>query len=272
MTRRHLAFACEGSALAATLDEAPRRTGLLIVSGGNEVRSGAWSGQALLAAEIAAAGFPVLRFDRRGVGDSDGPNGGFRTSGPDLAAAIAAFRATGVSRVVGFGNCDAASALMLAGGSGFDALVLGNPWTFDEVGDVGGEDATPMPPAALRAHYLRRLTDPRALWRLMTGKVGFGGLASGLAGASRATTRSVLATDMERALAGFSGEVVFVVAGRDRTGQAFLANWNRADHRVRICAGATHSFVEPEARAWLRDEVLNILNAAWYLDVHAESR
>ena len=269
MTRRHLAFACEGSTLAATLDEAPRRTGLLIVSGGNEVRSGAWSGQAQLAAEIAAAGFPVLRFDRRGVGDSDGPNGGFRTSGPDLAAAIAAFRATGVSRVVGFGNCDAASALMLAGGSGFDALVLGNPWTFDDADSV---EATPMPPAALRAHYLRRLTDPRALWRLMTGKVGLGGLASGLAGASRATTRSILATDMDRALAGFSGEVVFVVAGRDRTGQAFLANWNRADHRVRICAGATHSFVEPEARAWLRDEVLNILNAAWYLDVHAESR
>ncbi len=55
-----------------TLDDAPGTTGLLIVSGGNEVRAGAFAGQARLAAEIAAAGHPVFRFDRRGVGDSTG--------------------------------------------------------------------------------------------------------------------------------------------------------------------------------------------------------
>ena len=54
MTRRHLTFACEGAALAGTLDLAPGSTGLLIVTGGNEVRAGAWNGQALFAARIAA--------------------------------------------------------------------------------------------------------------------------------------------------------------------------------------------------------------------------
>ena len=93
MSRRHLVFACEGSRLAGTLDEAGGATGLLIVSGGNEVRAGAWNGQAQFAARIAAAGFPVLRFDRRGCGDSEGPNGEFRASAPDIAAALAAFRA-----------------------------------------------------------------------------------------------------------------------------------------------------------------------------------
>ena len=39
--RRLIGFACEGETLAATLDEAPGTTGLLIVSGGNEIRSGA---------------------------------------------------------------------------------------------------------------------------------------------------------------------------------------------------------------------------------------
>ena len=60
---------------------------LLLVSGGNELRSGPWGSQAQLAAQIATAGFPVLRFDRRGVGDSEGQNTGFTGSADDIAAA-----------------------------------------------------------------------------------------------------------------------------------------------------------------------------------------
>ena len=115
MSRRHLTFSCEGSTLVGSLDEAEGTTGLLIVTGGNELRSGAWAGQAQFAARIAEAGFPVFRFDRRGTGDSDGPNGEFRSSALDIAAALAAFHAQRptLNRIVGFGNCDAASALML---------------------------------------------------------------------------------------------------------------------------------------------------------------
>ena len=140
-------FVCEGDTLFGTLDAAPGDTGLLIVSGGNEIRAGAWAGQALLAARIAAAGHPVLRFDRRGVGDSAGVNRGYRESRADIAAALAAFRAASpdLRRVVAFGNCDAASALMLFGGNlDIDALVLANPWT------VEGEDDAAQAPAALR--------------------------------------------------------------------------------------------------------------------------
>ena len=110
--RHQLNFDCEGAALAASLDDAPASTGLLIVSGGNEIRSGAHRGMAMLAQRVAAASHPVFRFDRRGIGDSEGTNGGFERSGPDIVAAIAAFRqaAPHVTRVVAFGNCDAASA------------------------------------------------------------------------------------------------------------------------------------------------------------------
>ena len=84
--RRPLEFICESDTLFATLDAAPGDTGLLIVSGGNEIRSGAWAGQAQLAARVAAAGKPVFRYDRRGVGDSGGVNRGYlessRTSPP----------------------------------------------------------------------------------------------------------------------------------------------------------------------------------------------
>ena len=53
MSRLHLTFGCGDATLAGTLDTAPGTSGLLIVTGGNEVRSGAFSGQAQLAARIA---------------------------------------------------------------------------------------------------------------------------------------------------------------------------------------------------------------------------
>ena len=86
MKRLHLSFECREDRCAATLDSAPGTTGLLMVSGGNEIRAGAFNGQSRLAAEIAAAGFPVFRFDRRGIGDSEGTNRGFRKSTKDIAA------------------------------------------------------------------------------------------------------------------------------------------------------------------------------------------
>src|SRR3546814_1882665 len=80
LVRRHLDFSCRGHRLAASIDEGRMDTGLLIVSGGNELRSGAHRGMAKLAARLARDGFPVFRFDRRGVGDSEGENGGFLSS------------------------------------------------------------------------------------------------------------------------------------------------------------------------------------------------
>ncbi|WP_334007723.1 hypothetical protein [Sphingomonas aerolata] len=116
--RRLIAVPCEGETLVATLDEAAGATGVLIVSGGNEIRSGAHRGMAMLARRLAAGGTPVFRYDRRGIGDSSGENRGFLSAQADLVAAAAAFRAAvpHVTRLVGFGNCDAASALALFGG------------------------------------------------------------------------------------------------------------------------------------------------------------
>lgn len=256
MTRRHFTFTCEGAQLVGTLDEAAGETALLIVSGGNEVRAGAWNGQARLAASIAAQGFPVLRFDRRGVGDSEGDNHGFRSNGPDIDAALATVRleCPHVRRVVGFGNCDAASALMLAEGAGLDALVLSNPWTIED-------DTAEAPAEVVRDHYRRRLADPAAIKRLLTGKVAIGGLVRSLLAALRPAPAAPvgLAQEIARGLSDFSGEVRLLVAARDRTGLAFLANWDKADTRLRLCAGATHSYVEPEAQDWLLAQVLDVL-------------
>ena len=269
MTRRHITFNCRGTMLAGTLDMAPGTTGLLIVSGGNELRSGPWSSQAEIAAKAAAAGFPVLRFDRRGVADSEGENEGFAASGPDIAAALRAFRAyvPTLKRIVAYGNCDAASALMMAGGEGCDALVLANPWTFEPVSAFANQPeqeapAPEMTPQRLRAHYLRRLADPRAWLRLLTGRVRVGTLAASLKDAAAPDAPPTgLAQRMAQGLAGFAGPTTILIAESDRTAQAFLDHWDGADPRLRRCPGASHSFVEPQAQIWLQGQILAALRS-----------
>lgn len=257
MSRRHVTFDCEGCTLAGTVDQAPGSTGLLIVSGGNESRAGAFSGHAHLAARIASAGYPVFRFDRRGVGDSEGVNAGFRHSAEDIGAALAAFRreCPALSRIVAFGNCDAASALMLAGGAGCDGLVLSNPWTFDN-----DQPDAPPPPAAIRARYAEKLKNPRELLRLLRGQVNFANLLRGLAGAAAPPAApSGLAEAMATGLDPFAGSVRILIAERDRTGQAFLAGWDIGDPRLRICPGASHAYAEPDSREWLFGQLIAAL-------------
>jgi exosortase A-associated hydrolase 1 len=255
MSRGHHAFACGPDTLVGTLDNAPGTAGVLLVTGGNETRAGAFGGQAALARRIAAAGYPVFRFDRRGTGDSTGENRGFRASGPDIAAALAAFRAHApqLRRVVGFGNCDAASALMLAGGAGCDALMLANPWTIEQ-------DDGALPPAAIRERYAARLRDPRALLRLATGQVSIRKLAGGVTRLLRpAPPPTTLARELQAGLQSFAGPVRLLLAERDRTAQAFLAAWDKDDPRISRCAGASHAFVEQEAREWLFGQIVTAL-------------
>ena len=258
--RRHLTLACEGQTLVATLDEAGGDTGVLIVTGGNELCCGAFGGQAALAASLAAHGYPTLRFDRRGVGDSTGTNAGYRSSGPDIAAAMAALRReAGVRRVVAFGNCDAASALMLAGGAGADALVLANPWTFPDEGDGGDLPS----PADARSRYARRLTDPRQILRLLRGQVNLRKLLAGLRQAVRPAPPATLLNALREGVEGFSGPVTYLVAGRDRTGQAFARLWKGP---VQTDPHADHAF-SGASQEWLLARLLGALEQADQLDV-----
>ncbi|MCL9999974.1 MAG: hydrolase 1, exosortase A system-associated [Erythrobacter sp.] len=260
MSRRSHAFACDGQMLAGTLDTALGTTGLLIVTGGNEIRSGAFGGQADMAKRIASAGYPVFRFDRRGIGDSEGENRGFRDCAEDIATALAAFRAMApqITRVIGFGNCDAASALMLAGGAGLAALVLSNPWTIE---DSEADDSTP-PPDAVRARYLEKLRNPSEVKRLLGGGVDLRKLARGMVHALKPPPPpSSLAQDMAAGLAGFAGDVRILLATADRTAQVFEAAWDRNDPRIRRCEGAGHAYVEPAHRDWLRVQLLEALRA-----------
>lgn len=261
--RRLISFPCVGETLAATLDEGPGTTGLLIVSGGNEIRIGAHRGMAELAATVAAAGHPVFRYDRRGIGDSSGENNGFESTVQDISEAAAAFRreAPHVTRIVAFGNCDAASALILFHADApINALILTNPWTIEP-----SADGNTLPPAAaIRSRYLEKLKNPRELLRLLTGGVNIRKLISGLAKASAKQSQppTSLPARLAASLATAQIPITILLAERDNTALAFADHWKsaafapaRTRHTLTTCPTDSHSFARPADKAWLTDQV-----------------
>ncbi|UZK66484.1 hydrolase 1, exosortase A system-associated [Sphingomonas sp. M1-B02] len=260
--RRLIAFPCAGETLVGSLDEAPGTTGLLIVSGGNEVRMGAHRGMAMLAARLAEAGHPVFRFDRRGIGDSTGENQGFESSAEDIAAAAAAFREAGVERIVAFGNCDAATALAFFHRlAGIDALILANPWVIEASDDL-------PPAAAIRARYAERMRDPKEWLRLARGGVSIIKLFKGLAKSSqrKSEARDGLAPRLATALAATNVPITLLLAQGDNTALAFAdALKGRAFDPVRPrlkleqLDSASHSFASVSDKDWLFERILAAL-------------
>ena len=261
--RRLIAFTCADETLLGTLDEAAGATGLLIVSGGNEIRIGAHRGMALLAQRLAGAGHPVFRFDRRGIGDSTGENGGFESSAADIAAAAAVFRAeTGVTRIVAFGNCDAATALaFFHAQSGIDALVLANPWVIEATDEL-------PPAAAIRTRYAERLRDPREWLRLLRGGINILKLISGLLKAyhKQSEKSGGLPHRLAAALAESRIPITILLAKGDNTAIAFahaFAGPAFAQVRDKITieqlGSDSHSFASAADKDWLFERVLAAL-------------
>lgn len=242
--RQLITFPCGDALLVGSLDMARGTTGLLIVSGGNEIRCGAHRGMAALATRLAGADISVFRFDRRGIGDSTGENGGFEQSADDIAAAVHAFRlhCPQLTRLVGFGNCDAASALALFGRSaGIESLILANPWVLEATDDL-------PPAAAIRARYVERLRDPQEWRRLLRGDVNIRKLINGLTKilAPAPQTTGTLEAAVIAALA--TNDATIILAERDATAIAFQAAARR--RRLQLTSvtidTASHSFARPE--------------------------
>lgn len=268
-------FDCGGSQLAGILHhaEAPAERGVLIVTGGPQYRIGSHRQFLLLARRFAAAGVPTFRFDHRGSGDSEGPYLGFEGIDEDIRAAVDAFveRSPGMRRVVLWGICDAASAILFfaARDPRVAGIVLVNPWVREEA----DEDR-----AMVKHYYGRRLLEG-AFWRkLLSGEVALLSAIGGLAGRVFGWLRSSAAGKgggqgpaaslpdrMAQGLADFKGPVGLIISGRDLTAREFEDAagdplWRRllAEDRVtrHDLPAADHTF---SRRVW-RDSV-----ASWTL-------
>ncbi|HWI15468.1 MAG TPA: hydrolase 1, exosortase A system-associated, partial [Burkholderiales bacterium] len=169
---------CEGRTLVGVLT-APAdggARGVLIVVGGPQYRAGSHRQFVLLARRLAHDGIPAMRFDCRGMGDSEGEPRHFDAIDEDIAAALDAFMQahSGLREVVLWALCDAvpACARVAHHDARVRGLVLLNPW----VQSAAGEAKT-----YLRHYYLKRLLE-RALWRkVLHGELNVGRSARSLA-------------------------------------------------------------------------------------------
>jgi exosortase A-associated hydrolase 1 len=275
LVERGISFACEGCWLYGVLslppDSAPTaRRGVVLVVGGPQYRVGSHRQFVLLARELAQQGVPVLRFDYRGMGDSEGEMRDFLDVDADLRAAIDAFGAAlpALREVVLWGLCDAASAAMLYAHRDprVAGMVLLNPWARTEEGAAR---------AYLKHYYLSRLTQA-GLWRkIARGQFDYAGAMRsffslcanalrrrGVADAGSAPEAAVMPEPSlpERMLSGFSrfhGRSLVIISGADLTGREFsdmaaAPAWRRLMRGKRVShhtlPQADHTFSRQEWR------------------------
>jgi exosortase A-associated hydrolase 1 len=260
-----------------SMPEQPADTAVLIVVGGPQYRVGSHRQFVQLARHLASGGFPVLRFDVRGMGDSPGGTPvSFEALDDDIAAAIDGLMQHGagrIRRIVLWGLCDGASAALLYWQARRDprvaGLVLLNPWVRSELS---------LARAQVKHYYLQRLREP-AFWRkLLRGQVAAHAVSGLLRSAAKAwrghgTAATAGAAQpfqqrMAQACAEFPGQQLLVLSGRDLTAQEFSeqaamnALWARALQSPRLqcqrLPQADHTFSDAPARA-----ALEALTLAW---------
>ncbi|HEX8874823.1 MAG TPA: hydrolase 1, exosortase A system-associated [Nitrosospira sp.] len=234
---RALAFPCEGSWLYGilTLPAQPASKGVLILVGGPQYRVGSHRQFTLLARSLATHGIPALRFDFRGMGDSEGKPRTFEAVGDDLRCAIDKFlaEAPSVSELVIWGLCDAASASIFYAyqDQRVSGLVLLNPWVRTDTGSAK---------AYLKHYYTSRLFE-REFWSKiwhgtfsfstaarsfleLVGK-GFGAsnedFTGSVSGKNRNSCNVPLPERMFQELSRFKGKVLLILSGNDLTAREF---------------------------------------------------
>lgn len=272
---RAITFRCAGEDLVGILHrrgDPCRDTVVLVVVGGPQYRVGSHRQFVMLARAIADAGYAVLRFDYRGMGDSSGESRSFDAINDDIRAAVDALTAAvpAVRNVVIFGLCDAASAALLYSGCDprVGGLVLANPWVRSDAGAAA---------AYVRHYYPTRLLS-RSFWKkLLAGEVNIvRSLGSLISSVRRATTVAPggdasippFVDRMRESFLHFNGRVLLLISERDLTAKEFLSlcagsrEWARAVGRpaVRInhLDGADHTFSTRSAL-----ELCNALVLSW---------
>lgn len=229
---RPLTFDCRGDRLVSILHNpaAESRRAVLVVVGGPQYRVGSHREFVLLSRGLAKSGYPVFRFDYRGMGDSEGEYVGFEHIQDDIEAAIDALQVNvpGVEEVVIWGLCDAATAAAFYAvkDSRVCGLVLVNPWVRSNEGEAK---------AFLKHYYLKRVLS-REFWKkVLRGELNVAQSVSSLQSNVKIATGGEqgsddtqsgtpgvgLATRLERSLREFKGQVLLILSGNDLTAAEF---------------------------------------------------
>jgi len=266
-------FACAGDTLLGILakPETPAETGVIVIVGGPQYRVGSHRQFVLLSRALAAAGYAVLRFDYRGMGDSTGPQRDFEAVSADIAAAIDALqqRLPSIKKVALWGLCDGASAALLYCHETHDPRVSGlcllNPWVRSEAS---------LARTQVKHYYTQRLLQKEFWLKLLSGKVALGALGGFFqkirlttSGSNQpATEKKSFQHRMATAWHSFSGHILLLLSGDDYTAKEFLEYageepvWKNAltnPHLVRhALQGADHTFSAAKSRTMVENLIL----------------
>lgn len=236
MAEHPILFDCEGDQLVGllSLPEHALDIGVVVVVGGPQYRVGSHRQFVFLTRSLANEGIPCLRFDYRGMGDSEGRPRSFESTEVDIASAVRELmnRVPCVRHVVLYGLCDGASAALIALGSlpTVAGVIALNPWVRNE---------TSLDQALVRHYYVRRVLS-REFWvKLFSGKLGIvramseflHRMSSALAGAPKSAASKPAATGrlisyQNRMCDGLLKQRVpalIILSGRDLTAQEYMA-------------------------------------------------
>ena len=228
-----ITFACQGEMLTGILSQPEQAsdTTVIFVVGGPQYRVGSHRQFLQLARHLARQGYPALRFDGRGMGDSSGSMRSFEAFEDDIGSAIGAVTARhSRSKIVLWGLCDGASAALLYWRATRDprvsGLVLCNPWVRSE---------TSLARAQIKHYYTRRLMQREFWTKLLRGGVGSSaltGLALRAASALRrfkvdkhhtgSISRQPFQQRMADACLMFPGQILLLLSGQDLTAKEFM--------------------------------------------------
>lgn len=236
-------ISCAGDSLVGILHagHASAAVGVVFVVGGPQYRAGSHRQFVMMARQFAAAGVPVLRFDYRGMGDSDGMQRSFEAIDEDIRAAIDRFTSElpGIQNVFLFGLCDAASAILMYAPDDqrVSGLMLMNPWVRSSQSEAH---------TYLHHYYLQRILQ-KSFWRkVFSGELAFVRSLREFFRSiqkSRETTQPSQGTFQLRMLVGlkrFHGPILIPISGRDLTAQEFLdlshnhGQWKSAMNRPNV--------------------------------------
>jgi exosortase A-associated hydrolase 1 len=258
-------FSCAGEQLVGIVHPVvAARIGVVIVVGGPQYRVGSHRQFVLMARDLAQAGYPVFRFDYRGMGDSSGEARGFEHAADDIRAAIDAFAAAapGLSGFVLWGLCDAASACLMycAGDARVRGVIIANPWVRTEAGEAR---------SYLRHYYLQRLTQPSFWRKVLKGEFRAGQSLNQLSQTVRQSRTQAqggpgFIERMRAGLQSFRGPVLCLMSERDLTAREFelLREQDRAWRRLMsrravttvALPGTDHTFSSREALELVREK------------------
>ena len=230
LRERALLLPCQGERLLAVLtlpgDQTPvQDSGVLVVVGGPQSRAGSHRQFVQLARALAERGFPVLRFDARGMGDSTGKLQDFLHLTPDIGTAVDALCSqAGIKRVLLWGLCDGASAALLYLHERPDPRVAGlcllNPWV---------RSAQSLARTHVRHYYRQRLLEPEFWGKLVRGGVAFkaardliANLGAARQGPAPSTSSTPFQDRMAAAWRSFTGPIQLVLSGNDLTAKEFV--------------------------------------------------